>query len=101
MITRLTLVTILVRDQDEALQGFTEVLGLENVRMLLSGKEVDGWSLHHQDKAISGSFFRSPTRMCMGKRGRGKRASRLEKVQHGYSGRTIWTRPTSRQRARM
>lgn len=29
MIIRLTLVTILVRDQDEALQWFTEVLGLE------------------------------------------------------------------------
>jgi len=29
MISRLTLVTILVRDQDEALQWFTEVLGLE------------------------------------------------------------------------
>jgi predicted enzyme related to lactoylglutathione lyase len=38
MITRLTLVTILVRDQDEALQGFTEVLGLEKRQDAAFGK---------------------------------------------------------------
>jgi predicted enzyme related to lactoylglutathione lyase len=38
MITRLTLVTILVRDQDEALRWFTEVLGLEKRQDAKFGK---------------------------------------------------------------
>src|SRR5580658_3561064 len=38
MIIRLTLVTILVRDQDEALQWFTEVLGLEKRQDAAFGK---------------------------------------------------------------
>jgi len=38
MITRLTLVTILVRDQDEALRWFTEVLGLVKLQDAQFGK---------------------------------------------------------------
>lgn len=38
MITRLTLVTILVRDQEEALAWFTEVLGLKKLQDASFGK---------------------------------------------------------------
>jgi len=38
MITRLTLVTILVRDQDEALRWFTDVLGLVKLQDAQFGK---------------------------------------------------------------
>jgi catechol-2,3-dioxygenase len=42
MITRLSLVTILVRDQEEALRWFTEILGLKSCRMQARGAGRDG-----------------------------------------------------------
>lgn len=43
MLTKLSVVTILVRDQDEALQFYTEKLGLEKMDDMVFGAAGDRW----------------------------------------------------------
>lgn len=60
MITKLSLVTILVRDQDEALHWFTEVLGLKKLQDATYGKSARWLVVTPYDQTDFGIVLQQP-----------------------------------------
>jgi predicted enzyme related to lactoylglutathione lyase len=83
MITRLSLVTILVRDQDEALQWFTECLGLKKLQDAKYGNSVRWLVVAPHDQPEFGIVLQRPE---PGEHGAERARVKMEQIGNG----TMW-----------
>jgi len=71
MITKLTLVTVLVRDQDEALRWFTEILGLRKLQDAPYGNGLRWLVVAPEGQSDFGIVLQKPEPEKMGQVGKG------------------------------
>jgi predicted enzyme related to lactoylglutathione lyase len=83
MITRLSLVTILVGDQEEALRWFTEVLGLKKLQDATYGKGARWLVVAPAEQSNFGIVLQKPE---AGEHGEGRARMKMEQVGKG----TTW-----------